>query len=94
MIKNIVYHRSSLHLDVILKNLTSSKIPARAGEFPGGIHHERCQGCRWSCLGDHFDILATAKSDRYIVKIKETLLISELKPSRDENVGSEKLFLY
>ena len=27
-------------------------------------------------------------------KIKETLLISELKPSLNENVGSEKLFLY
>ena len=41
---------------------------------------------------DHFEIIATGKSD--LLKIKETLLISELKPSLNENVGSEKLFLY
>ena len=42
---------------------------------------------------DHFDIFTTGKSD-FQCKIKETLLISELKPSLNENVGSEKLFLY
>ena len=42
---------------------------------------------------DHFDILTTGKSDLQC-KIKETLLISELKPSLNENIGSEKLFLY
>ena len=42
---------------------------------------------------DHFDILATRKSDLQC-KIEETLLISKLKPSLSENVGSEKLFLY
>ena len=42
---------------------------------------------------DHFDILVTGKSDLQC-KIKEILLISELKPSLNENVGSEKLFLY
>ena len=41
----------------------------------------------------HFEIIATGKSDLQC-KIKETLLISELKPSLNENVGSEKLFLY
>ena len=41
----------------------------------------------------HFDILTTGKSDLQC-KIKETLLIGELKPSLNENVGSEKLFLY
>ena len=63
------------------------------------------QGCHASALADHvistghnikwdhFDILATGKSDLQC-KIKETLLISELKPSLNENVGSEKLFLY
>ena len=34
---------------------------------------------------DHFDILATGKSDLQC-KIKKTLLISELKPSLNENV--------
>ena len=42
---------------------------------------------------DHFDILATGNSDLQC-KIKETLLIGELKPSLNETVGSEKLFLY
>ena len=42
---------------------------------------------------DHFDILATGKSDLQC-KIKETLLLSELKPSLNENVGSEKLFFF
>ena len=42
---------------------------------------------------DHFEILTTGKSDLQC-KIKETLLISDLKPSHNENIGSEKLFLY
>ena len=42
---------------------------------------------------DHFEILASGKCDLQC-KIKETLLISDLKPSLNENVGSEKLFLY
>ena len=42
---------------------------------------------------DHFDILATGQSDIYC-KIKETLLIGDLKPALIENVGSEKLHLH
>ena len=42
---------------------------------------------------DHFDILATGRSDLHC-KIKETLLIRELQPALNENVGSENLFLY
>ena len=41
----------------------------------------------------HFDILATGQSDKHC-KIKETLLIRDLKPALNENVGSEKLLLY
>ena len=63
------------------------------------------QDCHASTLADHiisaghnikwdnFEILATGKSNLHC-KIKETLLISELKPSLNENVGSEKLFLF
>ena len=40
---------------------------------------------------DHFEILATGRSDVHC-KIKETLLIKDLKPALNENVGSEKLF--
>ena len=39
------------------------------------------------------DILATGQSDIHC-KIEETLLIRDLKPALDENVGSEKLLLY
>ena len=42
---------------------------------------------------DHFDILASGKTD-YHCKIKETLLIQELKPALNVNVSSEKLILY
>ena len=42
---------------------------------------------------DHFKILDTGKSHLRF-RIKETLLTSDLKLSLDENVGSEKLFLY
>ena len=38
---------------------------------------------------DHFDILASGKTD-YHCKIKETLLIQELKPALNVNVSSEK----
>ena len=58
---------------------------------------------KWSCdhmsqtghriKWDHFDILATGQSDIHC-KIKETLLIRELKPALNENVGTEKLLLY
>jgi len=42
---------------------------------------------------DNFDILATGRSDIHC-KIKETLLIRDLKPALNKNVDSEKLFLY
>ena len=40
---------------------------------------------------DHFDILATGRSDVHR-KIKETMLIRDLQPAFNENVVSEKLF--
>ena len=42
---------------------------------------------------DHFKILATGHSDIHR-RIKELVLIENLKPSFNENVGSEKVFLY
>ena len=42
---------------------------------------------------DHFEILATGRSDMHC-KIKDSLLIRDLKPALNENVGSEKLHLY
>ena len=40
---------------------------------------------------DHF--IAKGRSDTHC-KIKETLLIQELKPTLNDNVSSEKLYLY
>ena len=42
---------------------------------------------------DHFEILASGQCDLHC-KIKETLLIRDLKPALHENVGSENLVLY
>ena len=42
---------------------------------------------------DHFDIFATGQTDTHC-KIKEVLLIRDLKPALNENIGSEKLLLY
>ena len=42
---------------------------------------------------EHFGVLATGRSD-IRCKIKEILLIRDLQPALNENVGSEKLFLY
>ena len=42
---------------------------------------------------NHFDIWATGQSDIHC-KIKETVLIHDLKPALNENVASEKLLLY
>ena len=41
----------------------------------------------------HFEILAKGRSDTHC-KIKETLLIQELKPPLNDTVSSEKLYLY
>ena len=41
----------------------------------------------------HFQILAKGWSDTHC-KIKETLVIEELKPTLNDNVSSEKLYLY
>lgn len=42
---------------------------------------------------DHFDILATGRSDEHC-KIKETLLIRDLQQALNENVACEKLLPY
>ena len=68
-------------------------------------HERRKPSCQASAIADHitstghnfkwdnFEILATWRSDIQC-GIKEPLLIKDLKPSLNENVGSENLFLY
>ena len=47
------------------------------------------QNLKW----DHFDILAKGRLDTHY-KIKETLLIRELKPTVNDNVSRQTLYLY
>ena len=58
-------------------------VPKSSGPLLAGLPLKR----------DHFEILATGRSDIHC-RIKESLLIKDLKPSLNEKVGSEKLFLY
>ena len=48
-----------------------------------------CYKLKW----DHFEILAKGRSGTHC-KLKETLLIQELKPTLNDTVSSEKLFMY
>ena len=47
----------------------------------------------YSLKWDHFEVLAKGRSDTHC-KIKETLLIKDLKPTLNEYVSSERLCLY
>jgi len=67
------------------KALTSTNYACAVADHMTLTGHRR----KW----DHFDILATGRSDVHC-KIKETLLIRDLQPALNENVGSEKLLLY
>ena len=75
------HDRKTEHFRALTKNDPTSAI----------VDHIRATGhnIKW----DHFDILASGKTD-YHCKIKETLLIQELKPALNVNVSSEKLILY
>ena len=79
--KRRLHDRKTEHFKALAKNCHTSAI---ADHITSTGHN-----IKW----DHFDILATGRSDLHC-KIKETLLIRELQPALNENVGSEKLFLY
>ena len=79
--KRRLHDRKTEHFRALTKNDSTSAI----------ADHIRATGhnIKW----DHFDVLASGKTD-YHCKIKETLLIQELKPALNVNVSSEKLILY
>ena len=79
--KRRLYDRKTEHFKALTSNSHSSAIADHMTQTGHRI--------KW----DHFDILATGQSDIHC-KIKETLLIRDLKPALNENVGSEKLLLY
>ena len=79
--KRRLHDRKTEHFKVLTSNSHSSAIAEHMTQTGHRI--------KW----DHFDILATGQSDIHC-KIKETLLIRDLKPALNENVRSEKLLLY
>ena len=80
-VKRRLHDRKTEHFKAIVKNDKTFAIE----------DHVKTTGhyIKW----DHFDILASGKTD-YHCKIKETLLIHELKPAFKINFSSEKLMLY
>ena len=79
--KRRLHDRKSEHFKVLTKSGQASAI---ADHITSTGHN-----IKW----DHFEILATERSD-VACKIKETLLIKDLKHALNEIVGSEKLFFY
>ena len=79
--KRRLHDRKPEHFEALTKDRHTSAIADSISSTDHNI--------KW----DHFETLTTGKSDIHC-RIKETLLIRDLKPALDENVGSEKLFLY
>ena len=80
--KRRLHDRKTEHFKALSKNCQTSAI---ADHIISTGHN-----IKW----DHFEILVTRRSDIHC-RIKESLLIKGLKPSLNENVGSEtELFLY
>jgi len=80
-------YRATCGLDSVelFLNILLSNDPAKLVDHVTSTGHN----FKW----DRFDILAKGRSDTHR-KIKETLLIRELKPTLNDNVSSEKLYLY
>ena len=79
--KRKLHDRKTKHFKAITSNGHLSAI----AEYVTSTGHN----LKW----DNFDILARGKSDTHC-KIKETLLIRDLKPTLNENLSSENLYLY
>ena len=79
--KRRLHDRKTEHFKALTNNSHSSAIADHMTQTGHRI--------KW----DHFDILATGQSDIHC-KIKEALLIRDLKPALNENSGSEKLLIY
>ena len=78
--KQRLHDRKNEYFTALAKNDHTSAIAGHANTTGHNI--------KW----DHFDILASEKTD-YHYKTKETLLLQELKPAFNVNVSSEKLML-
>ena len=78
-------HYMAVRLMEHFKALTQIGLASAVAEHSISTSHN----IKW----DHFEILASGQCDLQC-KIKETLLIRDLKPALNEHVGSENLLLY
>ena len=87
----MLFTSAKLKQDYMIERLSTSKLPLNIGDASAVAEHSISTGhnIKW----DHFEILASGQSDLQC-KIKETLLIRDLKPALSENVGSVNLLLY
>ena len=89
----MLFTSTKLKEDYMTERLSTSKLSlnSQIGHASAVAEHSISTGhnIKW----DHFEILASGQCDLQC-KIKETLLIRDLKPALNENVGSENLLLY
>ena len=88
----MLFTSAKLKEDHMIERLSTSKALTQIGHASAVAEHSAIStghNNEW----DHFEILASGKCDLQC-KIKETLLIRDLKPALNENVGGENLFLY
>ena len=79
--KRRLHDRKTEHFKTLIKGHHTSALADHVTS-PG-------HGLKW----DHFEVLAKRRSDTHC-KIKETLLIKDLRPTLNEYVSSERLCLY
>ena len=87
----VLFTSAKLKEDYMTERLSTSKLSLKLVTPPLllSIRFPLVGNIKW----DHFEILASGQCDLQC-KIKETLLIRDLKPALNENVGSENLLLY
>ena len=87
----MLFTSAKLKEDYMIERLSTSKLSLKLVTPPAVAEHSISTGhnIKW----DHFEILASGQCDLQC-KIKETLLIRDLKSALNENVGSENLFFY
>ena len=87
----MLFTSAKLKEDYMTERLSTSKLSLKFADAYAVAEHSISTGhnIKW----DHFEILASGQCDLQC-KIKETLLIRDLKPALNENVGSENLLLY
>ena len=96
LMSKVVYKASCWDCDDFYIGKTKRRLHDRKTEHFKALTHaiaDHMSSTGHNIKWDHFEILTTGRSDIHC-KIKEKLLIKDLKPALNENVGSKKLFLY